>query len=153
MKKNADETKHSEENTAETENDMQNFTRLKEKVEELEKLCRKLQAEVESLQKSRRDQPVIRESAKVVTEETKQHEKRLQEIEKQVKNLNISTHKESMADTAFRLKFKRVIEKEFNVQEWGEQNVELRARSRVSGQVPLRYQDTRRGLWRWWTLY
>jgi len=63
-----------------------------------------------------------------VTDETK-HEKRLQEIEKQVKNLNISSHKESAADTAFRLKFKRIIEKEFGVQEWGEQMAEVRARN------------------------
>jgi hypothetical protein len=34
-----------------------------------------------------------------VADDTKQHEKRLQEIEKQVKNLNISNHKDSAADT------------------------------------------------------
>jgi len=96
---------------AEKKSDMQHTARLEERVNELEKLCRKLQAEIEVLQKSRHEKQIIREPVKIVTDETKQHEKRLQEIEKQVKNLNISSHKESAADTAFRLKFKRIIEK------------------------------------------
>ena len=133
-KKSDDEDKHNEE----TEKDnMQLITRLKERVDELEKLCRRFQAEIEVLQQSRHERPITREPVRIVAQETKQHEKRLQEIEKQVKNLNISNHKESAADTAFRLKHKRIIEKEFELQEWGEQNVEIRARERQNSEAPL----------------
>jgi hypothetical protein len=94
-KRYSEEDKHDEGTEKES---IQLITRLKERVDELEKLCRKFQAEIEVLQKSRHDKQIIRESpVKIVTDETKQHEKRLQEIEKQVKNLNISSHKESAA--------------------------------------------------------
>jgi len=47
--------------------------------------------------------------------------------------MNLS--KETHADTLFRLKFKRVIEKEFRVQEFGEQHVEVWSKGRAGERV------------------
>jgi len=60
-KKSDNEDKHNEE--TEKEN-MQLITRLKERVDELEKLCRKFQAEIEVLQKSNHA-PIPREPVRI----------------------------------------------------------------------------------------
>jgi hypothetical protein len=126
------DNKHNEESS-----EKENYKQLQKRFEDLEKVVKKLQAEIEILQKCRREPVVAPEPVKIVNVEAKAHEKRLQEIEKQLRNVKISSNKESAADTAFRVKFKHIIEKEFSLQEYGEQNVEIRARNRTGAPLLL----------------